>query len=104
MMDQIYGWVKLQEEINASFDNATGIFRGLRDDNAKLCTERDLLRAKQHEETTALLKKTGVIVKKLMDKNAILRIECQRLVEESVAVAKQHIQDMKEIIAARSEN
>ena len=52
-------------------------------------------------------KRTGVIVKKLMDENAMLRIECERLVEESVDAAKQHIKDMKlmkEIIAARREN
>jgi hypothetical protein len=54
-----------------------------------------------------LLKRTGVIVKKLMDENAMLRIERGRLVEESVEAAKQLIKDMKltkEIIAARREN
>ena len=54
-----------------------------------------------------MLKKTGVVVKKLMDKNAMLRIKHKRLVEESVDAAKQRIKDMelmKEIIAARSEN
>ena len=50
--------------------------------------ERDLLRAKiagrakQAEETAALLQRMGVIVKKLMDENAMLRIEHNRLVEE----------------------
>ena len=53
-------------------------------------TERDLLRAKiagrakQEEETAALLQRTGVIIKKLMDENAMLHIERRRLVEESV--------------------
>ena len=75
--------------------------------------ERDLLRAKiarrpkQVEETATLLKTTSVIIKKLMDKNAMLCIENERLVEESVDAAKQRIKDMKlmkEIIAARREN
>ena len=95
-MDQISGWMKLQDELNASFE--------------QLRAERDLLRAKiagraeQAEETAALLKRTGVIVKKLMDENAMLRIERNRLVEESMDAAKQRIKDMKlmkEIIARR---
>ena len=57
--------------------------------------------AQQEEETTALLKRTGVIVKKLMDENDMLRIERQRLVEESVDVLKQRLEDTKELIAAR---
>jgi hypothetical protein len=79
--------------MNASFESATSIIRGLGEDKVKLRTERDLLRAKitrmtkQHKETTALLQRTGVIVKKLMDKNAMLRIEHERLVEESVDAA-----------------
>ena len=81
--------------------------------NANLRAERGLLRAKifgsaqQEEETTALLKRTGVIVKKLMDGNAMLLIERERLVKESVDAAKQRIKDMKlmkEIIATRREN
>ena len=51
-----------------------------------------------------MLQRTGVIVKKLMDENAMLRIERNRLVEESMDAAKQHIKDMKlmkEIIARR---
>ena len=51
-----------------------------------------------------MLKRTGVIVKKLMDKNDMLRNERQRLVEESVDVLKQRLEDTKEIIAARGEN
>ena len=47
-----------------------------------------------------MLKRTGVIVKKLMDKNDMLRNECQRLVEESVDILKQHLEDTKELIAA----
>jgi hypothetical protein len=80
LMDRIFGWVKLQDEMNASFENAAGVIRGLGEDKAKLRTERDLPRVKttgrtkQHEETTTLLKRMGVIVKKLMDNNAMLRI------------------------------
>ena len=87
-------------------DEATGIIRQLGEGNAKLRGERDLLRvkiagrAKQEEETAALLQRTGVIIKKLMDENAMLRIERKRLVEESVDVLKQHLDDTKELIAA----
>ena len=45
-MDQISGWMKLQDELNASFENATTVIRGLGEDKAKLHTERDLLREK----------------------------------------------------------
>ena len=75
--------------------------------NPKLHAEHDLLMAKivgsfdQQEETTALLKRTGIIVKKLMDENDMLRNERQRLVEESVDVLKQRLEDTKELIAAR---
>ena len=51
-----------------------------------------------------MLKRTGVIAKKLMDENDMLRIERNRLVEESMDAAKQRIKDMKlmkEIIARR---
>ena len=91
--------MKLQDELNALFE--------------QLRADRDLLRAKiarraeRAKETTALLKRTGVIVKKLMDENAMLHIERNRLVEESMDAAKQCIEDMKlmkEIIAARREN
>ena len=34
-----------------------------------------------------MLQRTGVIIKKLMDENAMLRIECNRLVEESMDAA-----------------
>ena len=37
----------------------------------------------------------GVIVKKLMDKNSMLRIEHERLVEESVASFKQSREELK---------
>ena len=99
--------------MKASFEQATDVIRQLGEGNAKLRAERDLLRAKiagrakQAEETSALLQRTGVIVKKLMDVNAMLHIVRNRLVEESVDAAKQRIKDMKlmkEIIAARREN
>ena len=48
-----------------------------------------------------MLKRTGVIVKKLMDENDMLCIKRQRLVEESVDALKQHLEDKKELIAAR---
>ena len=40
-----------------------------------------------------MLKRTSVIIQKLMD-------ERQRLVEESVDALKQHLEDTKELIAA----
>ena len=51
-----------------------------------------------------MLQRMGVIIKKLMDENAMIRIERNRLVEESMDGAKQRIKDMKlmkEIIARR---
>ena len=91
--------------MKASFEQATGIIRQLREGNERLRAKRDLLRAKiiadQQEETNALLKRTDVIVKKLMDENDMLRIERQRLVEESVDVLKQRLEDTKELITAR---
>ena len=48
-----------------------------------------------------MLKRTGVIVEKLMEKNVVLRTKCKRLVEESVDALKQHIEDKKELTAAR---
>ena len=42
-----------------------------------------------------MLKRTGVIIEKLMDENAMLRIERRRLVEESVDALKQHLEDKK---------
>ena len=47
-----------------------------------------------------MLKRTGVIVEKLMDENNKLRIECRRLVEESVDALKQHLEDKKELVTA----
>ena len=49
-----------------------------------------------------MLKRTGVIVEKLMDENAMLRIERRRLVEESVDALKQHLEDKKELVAAET--
>ena len=48
-----------------------------------------------------MLKRTGVIVKKLMDENDILRNERQRLVEESMDALKQRLEGTTELIAAR---
>ena len=93
--------------MKALFQQATGVIRQLREGNERLRAERDLLRAKiirsadQQEETSALLKRTGVIVKKLMDENDMIRNERQRLVEESVDVLKQRLEDTKELIVAR---
>jgi len=73
-MDQISSWARMQDE-------ATSVIRQLGEGNAKLRGECDLLRAKiagrakQEEETAAVLQRTGVIIKKLMDENAMLRIE-----------------------------
>ena len=57
--------------------------------------------AEQQEQTSSLLKRTGVIVEKLMDENDMLRIKCRRLVEEFMDVLKQHLEDKKELVAAR---
>ena len=102
-MDQISDWARLQDDMKASFEQATGIIRQLGEGNAKLRAESDLLRAKiaGMVETTALLKRTGVIIEKLMDENAMLRIERRRLVEESVDALKQHLEDKKELITTR---
>ena len=62
--------------------------------------EKIVRSADQQEETSALMKRTGVIVKKLTDENDMLRNERQRLVEESVDVLKQRLEDTKELIAA----
>ena len=97
----------MQDDLKASFEQSTDVIRQLNESNAKLRAEHDLLRAKivgsaeQQEQTTALLKRTGVIVEKLMDENNKLRIERRRLVEESVDALKQHLVDKKEFIAAR---
>ena len=106
-MDQISGWARLQDDMKASFEQATCVIRQLREGNERLRAERDLPREKivrsadQQEETSALLKRTGVIVKKLMDENDMLHIERQRLVEESVDALKQHLENTKDLIAAR---
>ena len=105
-MDQISGWERMQDE-------ATGVIRQLGEGNAKLRGKRGLLRAKiagrakQEEETAAVLQRTGVIINKLMDESAMLRIERERLVEESAVASEQRIKDMKlmkEIITACSKN
>ena len=106
-MDQIFGWERLQDDMKASFEQATGVIRQLREGNERVQAERDLLRAKtvqsaeQQEETSALLKRTGIIVKKLMDENDMLCNKRQRLVEESMDVLKQCLEDTKELVVAR---
>ena len=106
-MNQISGWARLQDDIKALFEQATSVIQQLREGNERLRAERDLLREKivrsadQQEETSALLKRTGVIVKKLMDENDMLRNKHQRLVEESMDVLKKRLEDTKELIAAR---
>ena len=106
-MDQISGWARSQDDMKGSFEQATSVIRQLREGHERLRGERDLLREKivqnadQREETSALLKRTGVIVKKLIDENDMLRNERQRLVEESMDVLKQRLEDTKELITAR---
>ena len=63
--------------------------------------EKIVRSADQQEETSALLKRTGVIVKTLMDEKDMLHNKRQRLVEESMDVLKQHLEDTKELISAR---
>ena len=48
-----------------------------------------------------MLKRTSVIIKKLMDENDMLCNERKRLVEESVDVLKKNLEDTKELIVAR---
>ena len=45
-MDQISGWARLQDDLKASFEQATGVIRQLNESNAKLHAEHDLLRVK----------------------------------------------------------
>ena len=45
-MDQIYGLARLQDNVKASFEQATGVIRQLREGNERLQAERDLLREK----------------------------------------------------------
>ena len=77
--------------MKASFEQAIGVIRQLREGNERLRAERDLLR----------VKRSDVFMKKLMDENDMLCIERQRLVEESMDAVKQHLEDTKELIAAR---
>ena len=99
-MDQISGWARLQDDMKASFEQATGVIRQLREGNERLRAERDLLREKI-VRSADLQEETSALLKKLMDENDMLRNERQRLVEESVDVLKQHLEDTKELIAAR---
>ena len=93
--------------MKASFELSTDVIRQLNESNAKLRAERDLLRAEivgsaeQQDQNTALVKRISVIVEKLMPENAMLRIERRRLVEEYVDALKQHLEDKKELVAAR---
>ena len=48
-----------------------------------------------------MFKRTGIIVEKLMEENAMLRIERRRLVEESVDALKQRLEDTTKHIASR---
>ena len=45
-MDQIFGLARLQDDMKASFEQATGVIRQLGEGNAKLRAKRDLLRVK----------------------------------------------------------
>ena len=45
-MDQISGLARLQDDVKASFEQATGVIRQLREGNERLRAERDLLREK----------------------------------------------------------
>ena len=45
-MDQISCWARLQDDMKASFEQATGVIRQLREGNERLRAECDLLRAK----------------------------------------------------------
>ena len=48
-----------------------------------------------------MLKRTSVIVEKLMGENVVVCMRRKRLVEESVDALKQHIEHRKEFIATR---
>ena len=45
-MDQISGWARLEDDMKASFQQATGVIRQLREGNERLQDECDLLRGK----------------------------------------------------------
>ena len=83
-----------------SFEQATGVIRQLREGNERLWAENDLLREKIVRSAN-LQEETSALLKKLMDENDMLRNKRQRLVEESVDVLKQRLEDTKELIAAR---
>ena len=99
-MDQISGKARLQDDMKASFEQATDVIWQLREGNERLRDKRDLLREKIVRSAN-LQEETSSLLKKLMDENDMLRNEHQRLVEESVDVLKQHLEDRKELIAAR---
>ena len=99
-MDQISCFARLQDDMKASFEQATGAIPQVREGNERLRAERDLLREKI-VRSADLQEETSALLKKLMDENDMLRNERQRLVEESVDVLKQHLEDTKELIAAR---
>ena len=99
-MDHISGWARLQDDMIASFEQATDVIRQLREGNERLRAECDLPREKIIRSAD-LQEETSALLKKLMDENDLLRNERQRLVEESVDVLKQRLEDTKELIAAR---
>ena len=84
----------------ALFEQATGVIRQLREGNERLPAKRDLLREKI-VRSADLLEETSALLKKLMYENDMLYNERQRLVEESVDVLKQRLEDTKELISAR---
>ena len=104
-MDQISGSARLQDDMIASFEQATNVIQQLREGNERLQAERDLLREKI-VRSADLQEETNALLEKLMDENDMLRNERQRLVEESMDAAKQRIKDMKLMkeITARREN
>ena len=99
-MDQISGLARLQDDMIASFEQATSVIQQLRGGNERLRAERDLLREKI-VRSADLQEETSALLKKLMDENDMLHNERQKLVEESVDVLKQRLEDTKELITAR---
>ena len=83
-MDQISGWARLQDDMKALFEQATGVIRQLSEGNERLRAERDLLR------------------EKIVRSADLLRNKRERLVEESVDVLKHRLEDTKELIAAET--
>ena len=85
--------------MKALFEQATGVIRQLREGNERLRADRNLLREKI-VRSADLQEQTSALLMKFMDENDMLRNERQRLVEESVDVLKQRLEDTKELIAA----